>query len=208
MMILRLRNGKIGMGETRNSFLAMIVALALGYGLAGCSGADTRAQTQTPARFSISYIDSWGVKGDGPGQLDRPTGIAIDELENAYLLDAGNLFIDKCTWEGRPLFSYGEQMLKDPQSITLDSGDAIYVTDSGRSSVLVFLPNGDRYREIRLKSHPNSENMISVAVGLDGLIHILDASAGRVFTYTPSFRLVRDWQPAANEPNARVRATS
>ncbi len=176
--------------------------------LAGCSGTDTHAQPQTPAHLSISYIDSWGMKGDGPGQLDRPTGIATDELGNAYLPDAGNLFIDKFSWEGRPLFSYGEQMLKDPQSITLDSGGAIYVTDSGRSSVLIFLPNGDRYREIRLKSHPNSENIIGVAVGVDGLIHILDASAGRVFTYTPSFRLVRDWQPTANASNPRIRATA
>src|SRR5277367_5496174 len=99
------------MDRTRTSFLGMIVALGLAHALAGCSGADTHAQPQAPALLSISYIDSWGVKGEDPGQLDRPTAIATDELGNAYLPDAANLFIDKFSWDGRPLFAYGETML-------------------------------------------------------------------------------------------------
>ena len=187
------------------SFLAIMTALAFVCVLEGCSQADSRAQAQAPPPFSITYIAAWGVRGNNPGQLDEPTDIATDSLGNIYFADAGTHFVDKFTWQGRPLLAFEEPRLKYPEEITVDSGGAIYVTDVGRGSTFVFLPGGDRYRELRLKSRPNKENLLGVAVGDDGLIHILDADAGRVFTYTPRFRLLRNWQPAANVPNIRVR---
>jgi len=184
--------------------LATTVVLALVRVLAGCSQSDTRVQAQTPMPFSITYIASWGTKGTDPGQLEQPTDIATDTLGNIYLADAGSLYVDKFTWEGRPLLSFGEPGLKDPQAITVDGGGAIYLTDVGRGSTFIFFPNGDRYHEVRLRTRPKSEDTLSVAVGEDGLIHILDVDAGRVFTYTSSLRLLRDWQPGANVPNLRV----
>jgi hypothetical protein len=96
--------------------------------------------------------------------------------------------------------------LKHPDSITVDRGGAIYVTDSVRDSTFVFFPNGDRYRVLRLPTHAHSDDTLSVAVADDGLIHILDSDAGRLFTYTPRFRFVQSWQPSANVPNMRIRA--
>src|SRR5277367_1934312 len=185
--------------------LVMITALAIGSALGGCSQANIPVQAQTPPPFSITYVATWGVKGGDPGQLEQPTDIATDTLGNIYLADAGSRFIDKFTWEGRPLFSFREPGLKYPQAITVDSGGAIYLTDVGRGSAFVFFPNGDRYHEVRLRTRPKSEDTLSVAVGEDGLIHVLDADAGHVFTYTPGMRLLRNWQPAANAPNERVR---
>ncbi|HXA75575.1 MAG TPA: NHL repeat-containing protein [Candidatus Acidoferrales bacterium] len=185
------------------SFLMVIPLLAFAGALGGCSQTETRAQTQAPPRFSITYIATWGVRGSDPGQLEQPTDIATDSLGNIYLADAGSRYIDKFTWEGRPLLSFGEPGLKYPQAITVDSGGAIYLTDVGRSSTFVFFPNGDRYHEVRLKTRPNDENLLGVAVGEDGLMHVLDADAGHVFTYTSRFRLLRNWQPAANMPNGK-----
>jgi len=179
--------------------------VVLACSLAGCSQPETHAQPQANAPLSVSYIGAWGVKGDGPGQLDEPTCVATDVLGNIFLADAGSHFIHKFTWEGRPLLSFQEPVLKHPQRITVDSGGAIYVTDPGRGSAFVFFPNGDRFRELRLRTRTNIENMLTVAVGEDGLIHLLDASTGRISTFTPSFRLARSWQPAANVPNAKVR---
>ncbi len=185
--------------------LTMTAVLASVCVLGGCSQNEGRAQAQAPPPFSMTYIAAWGVKGSNPGQLDQPTDIATDSLGNIYFADAGSHFIDKFTWEGRPLLAFEEPRLKYPEEITVDSGGAIYVTDAGRASAFVFLPGGDRYKELRLKTRPSEEDLLGVAVGDDGLIHILDADAGRVFTYTPRFRLVRNWQPGANVPNIRVR---
>jgi hypothetical protein len=183
---------------------AITSVLAFAALLGGCSQSATRAQAQAPPPFSITYLATWGVKGTDPGQLQQPTDIATDSLGNIYLADAGSRFVDKFTWEGRPLLSFGEPGLKYPQAITVDSGGAIYLTDVGRASTFVFFPSGDRYHEVRLKSRPNDEDILGVAVGEDGLIHVLDADAARVFTYSPGFRLLRNWEPAASVPNGKV----
>ena len=71
------------------------------------AGSDSRAQSRRRLPpFSITYIAAWGVKGNEPGQLDEPTDIATDSLGNIYFADAGTHFVDKFTWEGRPLLAF------------------------------------------------------------------------------------------------------
>ncbi len=155
--------------------------------------------------MSIAYVSQWGVRGDGPGQLDQPVSIATDAVGDAYIADAGSRFIEKFDPQGAPLFAFQELNLQHPEAITVDAGGAIYVTDSGRGSATVFLPNGNRMRELRVRARPDVEDMLDVSVDDDGFIHILDANAQRVFTYTSRFRLLRTWMPAAGG-EARPRA--
>lgn len=184
-----------------------MVLWCLACALTGCSQADTHAQSQAPPPL-LSYIGAWGVRGGGPGQLDQPACIATDAIGNVFIADAGSRFVDKFDAQGGPLLSFQDEGLKYPQSITVDSGGAIYVTDSGRGSAFIYFPNGDRYRQLRVRAKPNSEGMLSIAVGDEGLIHILDADAGKVSTYTPRFRLVRTWKPAETVPDGRIRVNA
>lgn len=85
--------------------------------------------------------------------------------------------------------------MNHPEAIALDHGGAIYVADPVRAGVLIFLPNGDRFRELRLRIKPNVENALSVAVGDDGMIHVLDPAAGKIFTFTIRQRLVQTSEP-------------
>lgn len=180
-----------------------IVALALS--CVGCSRARTEAQSQSAPPASVTYIAAWGVKGSGPGQLSEPACIATDSVGDAYIVDAGSHFVEKFDPRGTPLLAFEEDGLKHPQAITVDSGGAIYVTDAGRGSATIFLPSGDRYRELRLKTRPNFEDKIDIAVEDDGTIHVLDTDAGRMFTYSSRFRLLRTWLPAADGPTPKVR---
>ncbi len=182
--------------------MASLFALASVIG--GCARADTHVEASHPAPPTLSYIGQWGTKGDGPGQLDQPTCIATDTVGKAYIADAGSHFVHKFDTDGTPLLSFQENYLKDPQSITVDSGGAIYVTELRSKSAFVYFPNGDRYRQLRLRTHANSEDMLSVGVDDGGLIQILDAEANRVFMYTSRMRLKGSWTPAAGEANSQV----
>jgi DNA-binding beta-propeller fold protein YncE len=171
----------------------------------GCARVSMEAQSPAPKTASVSYIGAWGVKGDGPGQLSEPVDIATDSVGDAYIVNAESHYVEKFDRRGTPLLAFEEDGLKHPQAITVDSGGAIYVTDSERASATVFLPTGDRYREIRLRTHPSVEDLIDVAVEDDGTVHILDPNAGRIFTYTPRFSLLRTWVPTADAPSSKVR---
>jgi hypothetical protein len=205
-------NADNGLSSTRQGVqlarsLAALVILAAAVWFAACSRASTEAaQASVAPVASLSYIGAWGVKGNGPGQMSEPVDIATDSVGDAYIVDAESHFIEKFDRRGTPLLAFEEDGLKHPQAITVDSGGAIYVTDSGRASATVFLPSGDRYREIRLGRRTSLEDLLDIAVEDDGTIHILDTDAGRMFTYTPYFRLVRAWMPTADGPSSKVRA--
>jgi hypothetical protein len=124
----------------------------------------------------------------------------VDALGDVFLADPGSTFISKFAYEGKPLLSFQEDGMNHPQAIALDRGGAIYVADPVRASVFIFLPNGDRFRELRLRARSNVDNALSVAVGDDGMIHILDPAAGKVFTYTIRQRLVQTWEPRETIP--------
>jgi DNA-binding beta-propeller fold protein YncE len=193
-------------GEQRGTRAWTLALLAVAVCLPGCSRATTEAQSHLAPAASLSYIGAWGVKGDGPGQMSEPVDIATDSVGDAYIVDAESHYVEKFDRRGTPLLAFEEDGIKHPQAITVDSGGAIYVTDSGRASAIVFLPSGDRYREIRLNRRTNLEDPLDIAVEDDGTIHILDADAGRVFTYSPRFRLLRAWLPIADGPKPKVRA--
>lgn len=174
----------------------------------GCSRGEIQAGSRAYAPPSLEFIGSWGVHGDGPGQLDKPSCIATDDLGNAYIADGGSQFIHKFGSRGTPLLSFQETFLENPDSIAVDYGGAIYVADSVRGTVWIFLPSGERYRSLRLPRHGGAENPLSVTVGDDGLIDVLDAGADKVFTYNPRLRFLRSWQPAADarDPSSRPSA--
>ncbi len=175
---------------------------------AGCSQGTSHVEAQTAIATPLTYIGQWGAKGSGPGQLDDPTCITTDALGNIYLADEGSHFVHKFGPTGVPRLSFQDPALKAPQSIAVDSGGAIYVTDASRGTVTIYLPSGIRLRSLRRRLRVGAENVLDVSVDDDGRIHLFDSEIRRVFTYTARFRLLREWQPSANIPNERVHASA
>jgi len=198
-------NGATNSARRLTMLLTALGALVLSLSVAGCSRATTEAQSPSAPTPSLSYIGQWGAKGNGPGQLSEPVCIATDSVGDAYLVDAESHFVEKFDSRGTPLLAFEEDGLKHPQAITVDSGGAIYVTDSGRASATVFLPSGDRYRELRIRTRPSYEDKLDVAVEDDGTVHVLDTDAAKMFTFTSRMRLLRSWVPAADGPAPAVR---
>jgi DNA-binding beta-propeller fold protein YncE len=172
--------------------------------LSGCSQATSQPLPLPPAATPVlKYIGQWGAAGNGPGQLQQPSGIATNSLGDIFIVDSGSAFISKFAPEGKPLLSFQEDGLNHPQSVAVDRGGALYVTDPVRNSVFIFMPNGDRYLELRLRTRPVPGNVLSAAVGDDGQIHVFDQHAGKVFSYTSRLRLVQTWEPRETLPGAQ-----
>ena len=179
-------------------------ALLLPISFAGCSHATTEAQS-TALVPTVSYIGQWGAKGTGPGQLSDPVCIATDSVGDTYIVDADSHFVEKFDPGGTPLLAFEEDGLKHPQAIAVDSGGAIYVTDSGRASATVYLPSGDRYRELHIRTRPSHEDKLDVAVEDDGTVHVLDTDGAKMFNFSSSMRLLESWVPKADGPLPSVR---
>lgn len=181
------------------SWRVLMIALSCACLLGGCVEYSSEANPQASGTPPIQFMAQWGVKGDGPGQLDEPASLATDMMGNSYIADSGSQFIQKFGPEGTPLLAFQEGGLKHPQEIALDRGGGIYATDPSRSAVYIFKPSGERYRVLHLRARPNTENEISVGVGADGTIHVFDAIANTVYTFTPRMRLIHKWQPAEGD---------
>jgi hypothetical protein len=172
--------------------------------ISGCSQATSEPLPPPPITTpTLKFIGQWGAAGNGPGQLQQPSGIATNSLGDIFIVDSGSAFISKFAPEGKPLLSFQEDGLNHPQSVAVDRGGALYVTDPVRNSVFIFMPNGDRYLELRLRTRPFAGNILSAAVGDDGLIHVFDQHAGKVFSYTPRLRLVQTWEPRETLPGTQ-----
>jgi len=191
--------------QTKFSFAFQSLLLTV-LAFAGCSGKETPAQVQAAPAPALSYIGAWGVKGSDPGQLDKPASVASDGVGNVFIADRGSEFIDKFDWSGTPLLSFQQIGLNHPLWITVDSGAAIYVSDPARASVFVFLPDGDRYRELRVRARPSADNLLSVAVSDDGTVYVLDGSTAKVTQFDSRLRFARTWTvpgvPEGTEVNA------
>lgn len=175
------------------SFVLIVASMMMWFGMAGCSGKLTPAEAQAPPTPTVDYIGAWGVRGGGPGQLDNPASIATDGVGNIFLADLGSQYIGKFDPNGTPLLSFQDPGLSHPQWITIDSGGAIYVSDPARACVFVFLPDGDRYRELRTRARPSPQNLLSVAVSDEGTVYGLDGSTANVTQFNSRLRFARLW---------------
>lgn len=186
-----------------SSFGALLISICI-LSVAGPWQSETRAVQQKSAGLALEYIGEWGSEGDGPGQLQDPASIASDTLGNVFIADPGTGFIHKFAARGKALLSFQQDGLKHPQSIAVDRGGAIYVTDPARGSVFIFFPGGEgnRYRELRLRTHAEASNFLSVTVADDGSIHVFDADASKCFTFNAGLRLQQTWAP----PGSNLRA--
>ncbi|MHB1340574.1 MAG: cytochrome c3 family protein [Coriobacteriia bacterium] len=86
-------------------------------------------------------IGSFGAYGSGPGQFDRPLGIAVDAAGRVYVADAGNHRIQRFSSTGVFETTFGT-VGSGPGQFRLPSGVAVsgfngdvYVVDAGNSRV-------------------------------------------------------------------------
>lgn len=89
-----------------------------------------------------TLINTFGSRGPNPGQVDFPTGIAVDNKGNIYVADSMNYRVQAFNAEGKSLWTYGKPPKKGnalmdmnrtfglPGSISIDNDGILYLVDS------------------------------------------------------------------------------
>ncbi|MEC7835862.1 MAG: NHL repeat-containing protein [Chloroflexota bacterium] len=125
-------------------------------------------------------IDSWGVSGDQPGELSRPTGLLIVD-DVVYVTDAMNHRIQRHHTDGRYIdqLNSGENLdsqLHYPWGITSGIKDDIYVADWGNDRIVRFGIDGEVIST--LSKGIGAELALSrpadVAIDFDGNVYVAD----------------------------------
>jgi sugar lactone lactonase YvrE len=137
-------------------------------------------------------IDQWGRPGVGPGDLDRPNGIAVSaDGETVYVSDSNHNRVTAFTPSGDVLWQVGKMSagisdraareIELPRGLTVMPDDSVLVSDSFGFELVRISPEGTivaRYGKRGLT--PGELNFSNDVEVLRGFVVIADRGAGRV----------------------------
>ena len=135
--------------------------------------------------------------GDGDGELNRPSGIAIDANDDVYVTDGMNHRVQKFTKEGEHISQFGRHgsawgELDTPWGLAVDGEGCVYVADHKNHRVQKFNADGEfvgafgSYGAGRGQLNRPSD----VAVDPDGDVYVCDWGNNRIQVFAPDGRFV------------------
>lgn len=120
----------------------------------GIAFAAGRVYTVDPPRHAVVGFGAggreevrFGVRGEGPGELNFPCALAALPGGELLVVDALNFRVSRFTPEGKPLGSFGEPgdgggAFGRPKAIAVGADGRIFVSDATHDVVVVFGPGG------------------------------------------------------------------
>ena len=132
------------------------------------------------------HIRSFGQQGSGNGQLDSPTGIAVDADGLVYVGNRRNHHIEKFRMDGTFVKQFGVGHLPNPWGVTVNNKQ-FFVAESGNHRISIFTLEGQLIRTIGSRgSGPGQFDYPSaVAISPDGDMYVTDESNHRVQVFSP-----------------------
>ena len=190
-------------GKIRRSCAALACVL-LGVLAAVCLPRQ-KVTAAPPQSSALEFVGEWGMKGEGPGELADPIGIAVDVNDRVYLADRRTGLLQKFELTGVPSLAYEDSSVRSASAIAVDSGGAIYIADARGGRLWLHFPEGDLLRNFRIAPQRSVDASFGFCVTEDGTIVIPDPDGGRIQAFSPAGRLVSTWKlpPSAAGQAAR-----
>lgn len=134
---------------------------------------------------------SFGEQGNGAGQLQHPTDLALDAGGDIWVLDAGNFRLQEFGPEGEFLGAWGEHgggpgQFVEPTGLAIDGHGRIWVADRGDRRLQVF---DAHMNHLFSYTHDGwgQDALSDVAVAPLGDLFVTDATNQRIWRFAPSF---------------------
>ncbi len=142
------------------------------------------------------------AKGSGRGQLDSPTGIAVDGNGNVLVADTGNGRLEKFSPTGAFLSiigtkGSGQGQLAQPNGIVIDRVGNIYVADAGNHGVLKLKSDGTFIAEWKGPEF-GFFGPRRISIGPDDSIYVVDQGNDRIVKLNPGGTVVTSWGSKGN----------
>uniref|UniRef100_A0A673HH30 RING-type E3 ubiquitin transferase n=1 Tax=Sinocyclocheilus rhinocerous TaxID=307959 RepID=A0A673HH30_9TELE len=88
------------------------------------------------------FQSRFGVRGRLPGQLQRPTGVAVHPNGDIIIADYDNKWVSIFSSEGKYKAKLGSGRLMGPKGVSVDQNGHVIVVDNKACTVFIFQPSG------------------------------------------------------------------
>jgi len=144
------------------------------------------------------FLDQFGRPGDGDGELDEPTAIAVDlDRGTVFVADTGNQRVSVFDVDGGFIRTFGLAGTGDgefthPQGIAVNGSGTVFVTDFANPRVQAFNQDGQflsAFGEGGSDQAGSLDSPVGIAIGRDGARHVVDSGPDRIVTFSPVSQL-------------------
>jgi streptogramin lyase len=148
---------------------------------AASDGDDATAAAQPP----------FGTPGTGPGQLQRPMGMAVDAAGNVLVVDRENNRVVKYDSSGNFLSQFGSGgtgngQFSDPRGIAITPAGNIWVTEVGNKRLQMFNSKGEFVRKFTYEGVYGVDKFVEpygVASGPNETLWVTDPGSNKVYRF-------------------------
>jgi len=151
--------------------------------------ADTRAHDIKVFDDDGRLLANWGRRGDGPGELNSPTHLALSD-GILIVCDALNARVQGFDSEGRPTLRFGERglyvgNLVRPKGVAADDEGNVYVVESMHDTLLVYDRQGRLLMSLGGTGQDAGRFYLPAGVWVDGRnrVFVADMFNGRVAVF-------------------------
>lgn len=129
-------------------------------------------------------VTDWGGQGDGDGEFEYASAMALDSEGNIHIVDARNICVQKFDSNGVFLSKWELESsgMRKPMGIAFDENDNVFLVDQRFDKARKFGP--DKNLLVKwggLGTDPDRMNAPeSIAVGKDGSVYVVDTGNNRV----------------------------
>lgn len=157
-----------------------------------------KPEHKTEANNPYKLIPGWPELPAG-WTLDAATGVAVDSLDQVYVLNRGAHPLLCFSREGKLIRSWGEGMFKEAHGLRIGPDNSIWTTDTGDHLVMKFTPEGKLLMTLGVKGDSGETNNkfhrpTDMAFTPSGDIYISDGYGNsRVVKYSKDGKFLFTW---------------